>query len=91
MVYSQLHCRELALRHNRSLALVTEAERRSESALQGMLLARQEREVVGKFFERQRAAYDRELTRTEQKFLDELAHRRLESVHGPSPELQPAS
>ena len=91
MVHHQYHCRELAAQCCRCLALTQAAERRADTALQSMMLARQEREVVDKFFERQRAVFDRELTRSEQKFLDELAHRRLDGVRPVSPELSPSS
>jgi flagellar export protein FliJ len=87
MVHGQLHCRELAIKHNRGLTLAKEAERRADRALESMMLARQEREVVDTFFERQRAAYDRQLTRAEQKFLDELAHRRSDCIHAAGSEM----
>ena len=91
LIHGQLHCRELALKHSHGLALTKEAERRSEEALQSMMLARQEREVVDKFFERQRATYDRALTRAEQKFLDELAHRRLDGSLAQAAEALPST
>jgi flagellar export protein FliJ len=80
LVHHQLHCRELAARRSRCLALAKESESRADVALQSMMLARQEREIVDKFSERQRAIYDRELNRAEQKFLDELACRRTDAV-----------
>jgi flagellar biosynthesis chaperone FliJ len=49
-----------------------------------MMQARQEREVVDKFLERQKADYDRALNRAEQSFLDELANRDVEMTHARS-------
>lgn len=55
---------------------LTEAERGVAQALQQMLAARQQREVVEKFRGKQRANYDRDVQRDTQKFLDELATQR---------------
>jgi flagellar export protein FliJ len=52
------------------------AERRVNAALQQMLAARQQREMVDKFFEKQKSAHQRDQLRNEQKLLDDLAGRR---------------
>lgn len=56
------------------------AERRVNLALQTMLRAKQQREVVDKFYQKQKEAHLRELNRDEQKLLDELAGRRVTSL-----------
>jgi flagellar export protein FliJ len=62
-----------------ALALET-AERRVNAALQGMLHARRQREIVDKCFDKQKARHRREQARGEQKFLDDLAGRRGNSI-----------
>ena len=62
-----------------SLALGT-AERRVNATLQAMLAARQQRELVDKFFSKQKSRHERELLRQEQKLLDDLAGRRGNSI-----------
>jgi flagellar FliJ protein len=52
---------------------VSMAERKVNQALHAMMLARQNREAVDKFHQRQRDAHDRSIAREEQKLLDELA------------------
>lgn len=56
------------------------AERRVNAALQTMITARQQREIVDKCFEKQKNSHEREAARVEQKFLDDLAGRRSASV-----------
>ena len=41
-----------------------------------LLTARQQREAVDKYYQRQRGAYERHLTREEQKALDDMANQR---------------
>jgi flagellar export protein FliJ len=53
------------------------AESRKNFAMQTMLVARQQREVVDKFFKRQKKRYDYERAREEQKTLDSLPQRRV--------------
>jgi flagellar FliJ protein len=55
---------------------LTQAERGVSQALQQMLAARQQREAVEKFRGKQRAAYNLDVQRDTQKFLDELATQR---------------
>ena len=70
------HCQALGRRRDDCAALVAAAERKTNVALKAMLAARQQREAVDTFLVKQQLAYDRALTREEQKFLDELAQRR---------------
>jgi flagellar export protein FliJ len=72
--------RALARRRDELAAALGLAERRVNAALQGMLSARQQREIVDKFFDKQKLRHQREVTREEQKFLDDLASRRGNSV-----------
>lgn len=74
----QAHCAALELRRRECAGGVERAERDVAAALRRMLQARQDREAVDQFRVRQFAAYDRERGREEQKFLDELAHRRTD-------------
>jgi len=62
-----------------ALALET-AERRENAALQAMSQARQQREIVDKCFDKQKARHRRDEARDEQKFLDDLAGRRGNSI-----------
>jgi flagellar export protein FliJ len=68
--------RSLVQRRQECAAALETAERRVNAALQGMLQARQQREIVDKCFEKQKTAHQREQARGEQKFLDDLAGRR---------------
>jgi flagellar export protein FliJ len=72
--------RALGRRRDDCAAALGLAERRVNAALQAMLAARQQREIVDKFFEKQKSRHNRELTREEQKLLDDLAGRRGNSV-----------
>jgi len=72
--------RSLAQRRDECARALETAERRVNAALQGMLQARQQREVVDKYFDRQKARHRREQARGEQKFLDDLAGRRGSSI-----------
>lgn len=56
------------------------AERRVNAALQGMLNARRQREIVDKAYERQKANHQRGQSRREQKLLDDLGVRRANSI-----------
>ena len=56
------------------------AERRVNLALNVMLAARQQREIVDKAFAKQKARHERERLRVEQKLIDDLAGRRPTSV-----------
>lgn len=56
------------------------AERRLNAALQGMLNARRQREIVDKAYERQKSHHQRGQSRREQKLLDDLAGRRANFI-----------
>jgi len=80
MARHSAHCSNLShtrLERTRQLA---EAERLAEARMQELLFARQQRQAVDRFHARQRLAYDRAVAREEQKALDELAHRRVDSL-----------
>ncbi len=66
---------EVAARERECLQNIQLIALRVEDAWQDLLKARQEREIVEKFLDRQRERYDRTLDREEQKALDELAGR----------------
>ena len=72
--------RLLMQRRDEGAVALEAAERRAGSALHAMLLARQQREIVDKFFDRQKARHQRDQARAEQKFLDDLGGRRGSSV-----------
>lgn len=71
--------RALAKRRDEAIVALGLAERRVNAALQKMLTARQQREIVDKCCENQKAAHLREQFRAEQKLLDDLAGRRSPS------------
>jgi len=75
--YAQ-YCDALARVRDEKQNLLAQAGCVTQARLKGMLHARQQREAVDKFLDRQQLAYDRALTREEQKLLDELAQRREE-------------
>lgn len=66
---------EMAAREKECLQNVQLASQRVETTWQDLIAARQEREIVEKYLDRQRERYDRSLDREEQKTLDELASR----------------
>jgi flagellar export protein FliJ len=71
--------RALAKRRDEAIVALGLAERRVNAALQTMLTARQQREIVDKCCEKQKARHLREQFRAEQKLLDDLAGRRSPS------------
>jgi flagellar export protein FliJ len=73
---AQGYHRSLVQRRDDARLAVDTAESRANSALQAMLQARQQREIVDKFFEKQKAVHQRDLAYNEQKFQDDLAGRR---------------
>jgi flagellar export protein FliJ len=75
-VYNQ----SLARRRDECTAALGAAERRVNSTLQTMLAARQQRGIVDKYFDKQKLRHQREELRLEQKFTDELASRRTNSI-----------
>ena len=69
-------CRVLEERRKEAAAGLQLAEQEVNRTFQVFLKARAEREVVDKFFDSQKAAWDRTLSKEEQKLLDEMATRR---------------
>jgi flagellar export protein FliJ len=63
------------------LAALGQAERRVNAASQAMLAARQQREMVDVYREKQQAAHQRLESREEQKILDEFAIRRVTALN----------
>jgi flagellar protein FliJ len=80
LVASQDYARLLEIRRQECQAALHTAQESLRLAWERLLLARQKREAVDKFYARQRERYARECQRQEQKALDEMAHR------GSSPE-----
>jgi flagellar export protein FliJ len=72
--------RLMVRRRDEAIAGLGVAERRVNAALQTMLAARQQREIVDMSCDKQKAQYAREQFRTEQKLMDDLAGRRS-SMH----------
>lgn len=64
---------EVTAREKQCLETVQIASLRVEATWKNLILARQEREIVDKYFNQQRERYDRTLDCEEQKLLDELA------------------
>jgi flagellar export protein FliJ len=72
--------RSLAKRRDECTLALGAAERRVNSALQAMLAARQQREIADKYFDKQKIHHGREVARADQKMLDDLAGRRVNSI-----------
>src|ERR1700722_15382162 len=72
--------RALGKRRDEAVVALGVAERRVNAALQTMLTARQQREIVDKSCERQKARHVREQFRAEQRILDDLAGHRAAST-----------
>ena len=68
--------RLLAQRRDEAIEALGAAERRVHAALQVMLAARQQREIVDKSCDKQKAHHLRHQSRREQKLMDDLAGRR---------------
>ena len=78
IVQQQLYGTHLEACRKKALEAIEASEEKAKVAMQAMLQARQEREIVDKFREKQRIIYDRSITVEEQKLLDELAGRRTD-------------
>ena len=72
--------RVLTVRRDEAAKMLGDAERLLNAAHQAMIAARQQREIVDKFFDKQKAHHHRELAQNEQKMLDDLAGRRNNSL-----------
>ncbi len=73
--------RSLEKQRDDCVAALGRAERRVQSASHAMLVARQQREMVDVYCEKQHAAHRRLEAREEQKLLDEFAVRRVTAIH----------
>jgi flagellar export protein FliJ len=80
ILQQRLCCVHLEQVRKQAAMAVETAEKEAKQALNAMLLARRNREIVDKFKARQRVVYDRALTIEEQKLMDELAGRRQSPV-----------
>lgn len=76
------YCRAMDELRQRCTELLEQAQRAAGLRLDKLIEARRAREVVEKSQQRQRERYDRELTREEQKLLDELATQRAPVIAG---------
>ena len=76
MAQLRLHSQAVEEERARRETDLQQAERAVNQALQRMLAAHQQREVVDKFRSQQRARHELHLGRETQKFLDELATQR---------------
>jgi flagellar export protein FliJ len=77
---TQQYLKSVEKRLNECARALEQAKLRADAALDAMLAARQQREIVDKFFARQKTRHEREELREEQKLLDELAGRRPTSI-----------
>ena len=71
----------LEMTRRNGVAVLEQAECRVNAACQTMLAARQQREIVDVYCEKQRAAHLRLELREEQKLMDEFALRRVTAPH----------
>ena len=68
--------RSLVQRRDECSNVLNQAERRVNAALQVMLNARRQRELVDKFYDKQHLRHQRDQSRAEQKVMDDFAVRR---------------
>jgi flagellar export protein FliJ len=78
---AQNYHRSLEKMRQDAAVAVEQAECRVNAASQAMLTARQQREIVDVYCEKQHAAYLRAELREEQKAMDEFASRRVGGLH----------
>ncbi|MBX3743667.1 MAG: flagellar FliJ family protein [Verrucomicrobiae bacterium] len=84
----QDHLRELDVRRAQAVEVLRTADRGVASALQAMLEARRQREVVEQCRDKQRQRHQRDQWAAEAKLIDELALRRTalaRTLHGTDP------
>jgi flagellar export protein FliJ len=74
---AQNYHRSLEKMREEAVGALEQAERRVNAASQAMLIARQQREIVDVYREKQQAVHQRAELREEQKTLDEFALRRV--------------
>jgi flagellar export protein FliJ len=78
---AQNYHRSLEKKREESMGALGQAERRVNTASKAMLAARQQREMVEVYREKQHAVHQRLELREEQKILDEFALRRVTALH----------
>lgn len=82
---AQHYHRSLEKLRDDTVAALGQAERRVNAASQAMLAARQQREIVDVYREKQQTLHQRAEMREEQKFMDEFATRRVTVLHSAQP------
>jgi flagellar export protein FliJ len=82
------HC-SLEIMRKDGLAALEQAERRVKAACQAMLTARQQREIVDVYREKQQAVHQRAELRVEQKLSDEFAIRRVTALRSAQTHARP--
>jgi flagellar export protein FliJ len=70
------YCRTMEQLQRQAEAQLRRAQRTVDERWEKLLTVRQQREAVDKYYQRQRGAYERHLSREEQKALDDMAHQR---------------
>ena len=76
----QNYHRSLEKKRDEGVTALEQAERRVNADSQVMLAARQQREIVDVYCEKQRAVHQRAQLREEQKIMDEFAVRRVSTL-----------
>ncbi len=70
------YCRTMEELERQAEAAWRRTQRTVDERWEKLLIARQQREAVDKYYQRQRGAYERRLSREEQKALDDMANQR---------------
>jgi len=70
------YCRAMEELQRQAETTLRRAQRTVDEKWEKLLTIRQQREAVDKYYQRQRGAYERQLSREEQKALDDMAHQR---------------
>jgi flagellar export protein FliJ len=75
LAQTQAYCRFLELRVRECQKVLETAQNSVHLHWQKLIVARQQREVVDRYYQKQRLRYQREFQRQEQKVLDDMANR----------------
>ena len=70
------YCQVMEELRRQSESTLHRAQRTVDEKWEKLVTVRQQREAVDKYYQRQRSAYERQLSREEQKALDDMAHQR---------------
>jgi flagellar export protein FliJ len=70
------YCRTMEALQRQAETTWRRTQRTVDERWEKLLTIRQQREAVDKYYQRQRGAYERQLSREEQKALDDMAHQR---------------